>query len=751
MLPAWIILFAVTAQDPPLEVVSELLAAGGRLEYEVRVEPGGVKVRHGAFTLYGADDNKRVLGKYKDGVKSGRWNYRYDDGNPWVTGVYREGARHGKWTFRHPNREVRAEGSYDEGLPTGTWSFFDAGGSLVARDSGTYTPIVSYYQGADREYVGQLLDDQPHGRWTFYWKDGSRMLEGEFDRGERVGMWRFWHSDGTYDPLLLSHYHGAGRESAELYAEPVAVPEEDSNVAALEASSQATQSGPRPANLQALKVESSIESLHGLMKDPGALEALKARGRDALPAVLEGLRQLNYANEVDVVLARDVLWNLVRPIFRGHGLVAPEGPPDADRIRLGVLRAHSLYCLTRSSAHWWELDLEVVHGDPLQAMSDVLKSPPVPVESLYSAAGAGPYERRFAKDRNLLAVGGGGTEQALRDALTWLVKNQYEDGHWSSGDGYHDVGVTGLALLALLGDGHTLERGAYQDSVLRAVRWLMRLQDEDSGFFSKKYEVDDPQSGQRMLRWSTMHLYDHAVVTQAICELTQLSGSPGVREAARKAVRFITRSRNPYGVWRYDSPPMGDNDTSMTTWMMSAVIAAERAGIEIDRQPLDIATLTWLDEVTAHSGRVGYDEHGGPSMRYAGINDWYPRDKTEAMTAAGLWLRMRLGEDPAKIPILLRHADLILKNLPVWDDFGRTNDLYYWYHGSYAMRNIGGKHWEAWNVALKKALLESQEQEGANAGSWKPNGTWSHFGGRAYSTAMAALCLEVYFRLPLER
>ena len=36
------------------------------------------------------------------------------------------------------------------------------------------------------------------------------------------------------------------------------------------------------------------------------------------------------------------------------------------------------------------------------------------------------------------------------------------------------------------------------------------------------------------------------------------------------------------------------------------------------------------------------------------------------------------------------------------------------------------------------------------AGSWTPDGVWGGYGGRVYSTAMAALCLEVYYRyLPL--
>jgi hypothetical protein len=43
-----------------------------------------------------------------------------------------------------------------------------------------------------------------------------------------------------------------------------------------------------------------------------------------------------------------------------------------------------------------------------------------------------------------------------------------------------------------------------------------------------------------------------------------------------------------------------------------------------------------------------------------------------------------------------------------------------------------------------------QRKEGELAGSWDPTTVWGGYGGRVYSTAMAALCLEVYYRyLPL--
>ena len=73
--------------------------------------------------------------------------------------------------------------------------------------------------------------------------------------------------------------------------------------------------------------------------------------------------------------------------------------------------------------------------------------------------------------------------------------------------------------------------------------------------------------------------------------------------------------------------------------------------------------------------------------------------------------------------------------------------MYYWYYGSYAMYQMGGnQYWNAWNKAMKKAVVESQRKDGDFLGSWDPVGPWGFAGGRVYSTASMVLCLEVYFR-----
>ena len=343
---------------------------------------------------------------------------------------------------------------------------------------------------------------------------------------------------------------------------------------------------------------------------------------------------------------------------------------------------------------------------------------------------------------------GGETHENVLLGLEWLARHQDDDGKWDcdefmkhdpatdvcDGPGHaeHDVGATGLAMLALLGDGHTTRRGEYKENVVRAVKWMREQQDFENGLFGDKI--------------GTAFLYDHGIATLAMCEAYYFSKSPIIRGTAQRAVSYVTQARNPYGVWRYEVPPVGENDSSVTGWMVFALKSAAEAGLRIDTASF-ADSITWFDEMTdPATGRVGYQEVGSRSARVPGLNDHYPPEASEAMTAVGLLCRFFLGQDPRQEEVMQRHADILLRRLPEWSDEGLTNDMYYWYYGSYAMYQMGGKHWRAWNQAMKRAVVGSQRREGSAAGSWDPNGPWGAVGGRVYSTAMMTLCLEVYYR-----
>jgi len=169
---------------------------------------------------------------------------------------------------------------------------------------------------------------------------------------------------------------------------------------------------------------------------------------------------------------------------------------------------------------------------------------------------------------------------AVYNALVWLAAHQSADGGWKAAgfdkwcngkpntgrrpDGFgkapYDPGVTGLALRAFLDAGYT-HRGKhpFNDTVGRGLRHLRNIQDAEGCF--------GPRSSEQFV-------YNHAAATMAMTKAYDLTQSPLFRGAARRALQFIGKARNPDFAWRYGVRP-GDNDTSVSGWMMLAIRGAD--------------------------------------------------------------------------------------------------------------------------------------------------------------------------------
>ncbi|MCB9870195.1 MAG: terpene cyclase/mutase family protein [Planctomycetes bacterium] len=356
-----------------------------------------------------------------------------------------------------------------------------------------------------------------------------------------------------------------------------------------------------------------------------------------------------------------------------------------------------------------------------------------------------PAEVIEAAEPSAPAVDPQAVRQAIDRALKWLHARQDPDGKWDSdgfmkhdrggrsdnpGNPVHDVGVTGLALLAFLGEGSTLRNGRYQETVKKAVAWLREQQGED-GVIGTTASHD--------------FIYDHAIATYALCEAFGLSDYKMLRANAQRAINYLEHHRNPYACWRYQ-PRDNDNDSSVTSWCLKAYRSAADHDLKVNPQAFKIMAV-FFDELTdPATGQLGYTKRGEPSSRHPGDHvARFPVEKGEALTAAGLSGRFLLGQKPATRPAMQLAAARLLAKLPDPKD-PKSIDHYYWFHGTLGMAAIGGDSWQRWSRAVVDAILQAQETRGPAAGSWRGAGPWGEDGGRIYATALLASTLQVVER-----
>lgn len=347
-----------------------------------------------------------------------------------------------------------------------------------------------------------------------------------------------------------------------------------------------------------------------------------------------------------------------------------------------------------------EID-EPVPPDTQDGLDEILPSPASPL--LFRT----PIGTRVGgnREKNLQTYShglGAKTEPAVQRALEWLRINQQADGSW--GDDNRNA-MTGLALLTFLAHGETTDSPRYGACVEKGIRHLVAQQDA-TGRFGK-------------------NVYVHSIATYAISEAYSMTRIAALKPVMEKAIAVIIQGQQSKGGWDYDYGNKGRRDTSIAGWQIQALKAAKIAQAEVPG--LEEALAKALGDLKSaqhrENGRFFYsDPTGAGSLSMTGVS-------VLCLQLLGE------GESPEARDGLqaLQEMDCNWRKAPEWA-------LYTWYYTTQA-RFHAGKGWESWNARFARTLVAHQNEDG----SWPAPGNEKNHG-PVYSTTLAALMLQVYYR-----
>jgi hypothetical protein len=373
----------------------------------------------------------------------------------------------------------------------------------------------------------------------------------------------------------------------------------------------------------------------------------------------------------------------------------------------------------------------------------VIHLPKRKVDPALEKVDAGKWRERIPRDRRLLAFfearggeiqqnelreafGAQGVEKAVKAGLGWLARQQQPDGSWkgpvvrleSGGEGTYGAGLTGLALLAFLGEGHTTRSGDHAAAVRRGVEYLLSEQ--------KVTGLIGADAGNAM--------YNHGIAALALLEASLGGRDEALSTAAAMAVMYAVSAQNADGGWGYTSRAP-ENDTSVAAWLTHLLRMSKLAGNQGVISPLVQAHRSLLARTDAE-GRVGY------RSRLAFPNG------PHGLTAAGMF-GLAMTSHTLDRELVERQLKVVLERPPIAGTdtaFQPVNDLYFAYFGSLALQQVGSEAaWKQWWPPLQAALLKAQEADGAWPAAFD---RWYGYGGPVYATAMGVLILETPTRYP---
>jgi len=341
-----------------------------------------------------------------------------------------------------------------------------------------------------------------------------------------------------------------------------------------------------------------------------------------------------------------------------------------------------------------------------------------------------------------------GSEKAVALGLEWLAEHQNPNGSWSydftknvkcrgkcGNPGPHTSvnSATALAILPFLGCGVTPKSGdpRYRQVVDKGLKFLLqngKRRPEGLSFIDSL-----PGEGP---------MYHHGIAAIAICEAATMTQDPVLKDAAQQAINFICHAQIPTdGGWRYEPRDKTGGDTSVFGWQIMALKSGQMGGANVPPEVF-FKAQRFLDSV------VGIDK--GSMYGYMSTRDLQSDNRGQSSigyvrstTPIGLLCQMYMGWN-ADHPSLKQGVEYLAAKGP------DRNNLYYNYYATQVMHHYGGEAWRRWNLAQRDSLIARQSLEGHERGSWYFDGKWNDDGGRLYTTSLAIMILEVYYRhLPL--
>ncbi|MBA3663436.1 MAG: hypothetical protein H0W61_04405 [Bacteroidetes bacterium] len=217
----------VPVPDSCIEYFDGVVVAKGKVD--------SVRNRIGIWTEYHHTGEFKGKGVYKDGNRTGEWEFFYASGKLEQKGRYdKKGRSQGVWKWYYENGALMREETYVNGKREGQLTDYDEQGKIILQglfvdnnmegswiyetpDYKEYGNYVngerdslwkSYYMPSKvKRYEGRFANGEEVGQHTMYYSNGQKMYHGNYTTGMRDGDWRFYDETG-FNYLNITYKNG---------------------------------------------------------------------------------------------------------------------------------------------------------------------------------------------------------------------------------------------------------------------------------------------------------------------------------------------------------------------------------------------------------------------------------------------------------------------------------------------------------------------------------------------------------------
>jgi hypothetical protein len=325
---------------------------------------------------------------------------------------------------------------------------------------------------------------------------------------------------------------------------------------------------------------------------------------------------------------------------------------------------------------------------------------------------------------------------AIKKGLEYLASAQNKrTGNWEGTNNQYPVAMTGLAGMALLCEGSTVQQGKYAKNIARARDWLIS-QAQPNGL------ITNPRDRDAGARYMYGHGFALLFLASAYGEERDVDKRRKMEDVLTRAAQFTRDAQTNRGGWGYVSARDGNqfDEGSVTITQLQALRAARNAGIKVPPDAIKDA-VKYLEKSTNGEGGIVY------SLAQGGGGPGRP-----ALTAAAICCGFSAGEYDS--PLVKKWLGFCQRSIPILGAGGRMGHdeytHYYYAQAIYALGEDGyGKlfpqsrpadrlTWKKYRENAFDGLVKSQ----ATNGSWSGH-NWTARFGEVYVTAAFLTILQL--------
>lgn len=184
------------------------------------VEKDGKEVKHGVFREFHPNGNRKTLGEFSYGNKTGTWTAWADNGTKVLEEGYLNGLRQGPVQKWYVNGQIAYEGHFEDDKPVGERLEWYMNGSKMARTVYTrkgeniHALRSTWFDNGKEASSATYINGKLDGLEIRWHKNGRKRSESAYSAGQKNGPSREWYPDGK--EKSSDHYNMGKKEGSSI-------------------------------------------------------------------------------------------------------------------------------------------------------------------------------------------------------------------------------------------------------------------------------------------------------------------------------------------------------------------------------------------------------------------------------------------------------------------------------------------------------------------------------------------------------